>query len=248
MRLRRTIALVIPALNEEASIPRVLADVPSWVDDIVVVDNGSTDGTAEAAAASGARVVAEPQRGYGSACLAGIAAIGWPDIVVFLDGDYSDFPGEMDRLVDPIARDEADLVIGSRTRGAHEPGALTPQALFGNRLACLLMRVFWGVKFTDLGPFRAINRRALERLEMRDRGYGWTIEMQIAAARKGLRIAEAPVSYRRRIGKSKISGTVRGVVGAGVKILYTIFREALSRAGGRKGPGDGPPQCGMDSR
>ncbi|MCP4639689.1 MAG: hypothetical protein GY851_04620, partial [bacterium] len=151
-----------------------------------------------------------------------------PHIVVFLDGDFSDSPGEMDQLVDPILRREADMVIGSRVAGDREPGALTPQARFGNWLSCALMGMLWGVRYTDLGPFRAIRLATLEALEMADRDFGWTVEMQVKAAKRGFRYAEVPVSYRKRIGTSKISGTVKGVFAAGTKILYTIFREALS--------------------
>ena len=227
MRGDKTVGVVIPALDEERAIGRVLAEVPAWVDRIVVVDNGSTDRTAAVARSHGAMVVTEPERGYGAACLAGIAALGAVDIVVFLDGDYSDHPGEMALLVDPIATGAADLVIGSRELGGAEAGALTPQQRLGNRLACFLMRCLWGVAYTDLGPFRAIGREALGRLGMADRNYGWTIEMQIKAARLGLAIREVPVSYRPRIGVSKVSGTLKGSVLAGAKILATIARHAL---------------------
>ncbi len=228
MRQGATIAVVIPARDEEHSIGRVLKAVPEWVDEVVVCDNGSTDGTAEVARAHGARVVSESRRGYGSACLTALSALDGPDIVVFLDGDYSDHPEEMDRLVDPIARGEADLVVGSRVRGQCASGALTVQARAGNWLACRLLRWVWGATYTDLGPFRAIRFTALERLEMRDPDYGWTAEMQVKAARLRLRTAEVPVSYRPRIGQSKISGTVRGVLGAGSKIIYTILAPALT--------------------
>jgi glycosyltransferase involved in cell wall biosynthesis len=226
MRGDARISVVIPALNEEAAIGRVLAAIPTWVDEVIVVDNGSTDGTPEVARGLGAQVVREPQRGYGAACLAGIEALNCPDIVVFLDGDFSDHPEEMDRLVDPVAALQADLVIGSRVLGHRQPGALTPQARFGNWLACLLIRVLWQVSYTDLGPFRAVRFPVLQALNLQDRNYGWTVEMQIKAAAGGLRILEVPVSYRRRVGQSKISGTIRGIVGAGTKILVTIGKEA----------------------
>lgn len=227
MREDVKVAVIIPAFNEERAIAKVIPAVPEWVDDLIVVDNGSTDGTAERARSSGARVLFEPRRGYGSACLTGIASLEDPDIVVFLDGDFSDYPDEMHRLVDPIVQGRADMVIGSRVLGRHERGALTPQARFGNWLACLLMRMFWGVQYTDLGPFRAIAHRSLRALDMRDPSYGWTVEMQIKAAIRGLRSLEVPVSYRKRIGKSKVSGTLKGVISAGIKILYTIFKSAL---------------------
>lgn len=227
MRNGAKIAVIIPALNEEQSIGRVVSALPRWVDDVIVVDNGSTDRTAEIARAHGARVVGEPVRGYGMACLSGIAALEDPDIVVFMDGDFSDDPEDMSLLVDPIISGEADLVIGSRTRGQREPGSLTPQARFGNWLACVLIRLFWNITYTDLGPFRAIRASRLKRLGMRDRDYGWTVEMQIKAAREGLRVREVPVSYRRRIGESKVSGTLKGALAAGVKILSTIFLAAV---------------------
>jgi glycosyltransferase involved in cell wall biosynthesis len=224
------IAVVIPALNEEKSIALVLGDLPfEWVDRAVVVDNGSSDRTAEVARAHGAEVVVEPRRGYGSACLRGLAELagrpgGPPDVVVFLDADHSDHPEELPSLLQPILEGHSDFVLGSRLAGCREPGAMPPQSIWGNRLACFLMRRLFGANYTDLGPFRAIRWEALERLGMCDRDFGWTIEMQIKAARHGLRIREIPVSYRRRVGTSKISGTVRGTILAGSKILLTIAR------------------------
>lgn len=229
------VSVLIPALNEEASLPLVLRDLPrEQVSDILVVDNGSQDHTAEVARAAGARVVQEPRRGYGAACLCGLAdlarrAEGPPEVVVFLDADYSDHPEELASLVQPILDDRFDLVLGSRLAGRREPGAMPPQSVWGNRLACFLMWLLFGAKYTDLGPFRAIRWTALERLGMRDRNYGWTVEMQIKAARLGLRVLEVPVSYRRRIGTSKISGTVRGTILAGCKILYLIARYGSTR-------------------
>ena len=228
MRDDATIAVIIPALNEEASLGRVLEAVPEWVDDVIVADNGSHDGTVEVARGHGARVVVSPRRGYGSACQAGMAELGCADVVVFLDADFSDDPSQMGRLVDPIIAGEADIVIGSRALGRAEPGALTPQQRWGNWLATRLIGLFWGVRFTDLGPFRAVRYRTLWELAMRDPNFGWTVEMQIKAARDRLRAIETPVPYRKRIGKSKISGTVRGVALAGCKILWTIFRAALA--------------------
>ena len=227
MRAEIKVAVIIPALNEEKAIGKVVANIPPWVDDVIVVDNGSQDGTEAVAKGFGARVLLEPRRGYGFACLTGIRALKETDIVVFLDGDFSDDPHEMARLVDPIIACRVDMVIGSRIRGRREPGALTPQARFGNWLACILMRLFWGARFTDLGPFRAIAYPALVGLRMRDPNYGWTVEMQIKAAKQGLRFIEVPVSYRRRIGLSKVSGSIKGVFLAGTKILYIIFRSAL---------------------
>ena len=222
------VVVIIPALNEEDAIVRVLADIPEFASEVIVVDNGSHDDTPARAAAAGARVISEPRRGYGQACLAGIAAL--PDdaeIIVFLDGDYSDYPNEMDRLVEPLRCGIADLVIGSRVLGEREPGALLPQARFGNALATFLIHRLHGVRYTDLGPFRAIRREALERINMVDRDFGWTVEMQVKAARHGLRGIEVPVSYRRRhAGTSKVTGTLAGSMRAGWKILYTIFRHA----------------------
>ena len=198
------------------------------VTQIVVVDNGSTDATPIRAEQAGAQVVSEPRRGYGQACLTGLAAID-ADIVVFLDGDYSDYPNEMRALLRPIIAGEADLVIGSRTRGHSERGALLPQQRFGNALATFLIRMLCGVSYTDLGPFRAIRADALRRLRMQDRDYGWTVEMQIKAARLGLRIVEVPVRYRKRIGQSKVSGTLKGSVLAGYKIIWSILRYSRFR-------------------
>ena len=223
------IAVVIPALDEEQAIGKVLRDIPEGASQVVVVDNGSRDRTAEVARGMGAEVVAEPRRGYGQACLTGIAQLDRPDIVVFLDGDYSDYPEEMSALVAPLLTGEADMVIGSRTLGQREKGALLPQARFGNWLSILLIRLLFGVSFTDLGPFRALRFDALQRLAMQDRDFGWTVEMQVKAACLGLRSVEVPVRYRRRIGTSKITGTLSGTLRAGHKILWTIFRYARYR-------------------
>ena len=226
MRNDHKIGVVIPALNEEKSIGRVLNDIPDWVDDVIVADNGSRDRTREVSENFGARVVDQPQRGYGAACLKAIAALNPCDIVVFIDGDYSDYPEEMDKIVDPIIDDEADLVIGSRVRGKLAKGALTPQQIFGNWLACRLMTFFWGAEFSDLGPFRGIRSTSLEAIGMADENFGWTVEMQIKALRHGLRCAEIPVSYRPRIGVSKVSGTLKGTVLAGYTILRVIGQSA----------------------
>ncbi|MBI4230221.1 MAG: glycosyltransferase family 2 protein [Planctomycetes bacterium] len=222
------ITVVIPALNEERSIALVLDDLPrALLHEVIVVDNGSSDGTADVARSHGARVVHEPRRGYGSACLAGIAAVADTDVLVFLDADHSDHPEELPSLVAPILEGRADLVIGSRTSGNHEPGALLPQAVWGNRLAVFLLRLLHGVRYTDLGPFRAIRWRSLRELGMRDTNYGWTVEMQVRSAQAGLRSTEVPVSYRRRVGVSKITGTLKGTLCAGYKILFTIFRYGI---------------------
>jgi glycosyltransferase involved in cell wall biosynthesis len=225
-----TITVIIPAFNEEQAIAQVIAEIPRpLVSDVIVVDNASTDRTADVARAAGARVVPEAQRGYGSACLSGISALQSPDIVVFLDGDHSDYPEDLPQVIAPILADEADLVIGSRALGERERGSLTPQQVWGNRLACLLLRLIYRHRYTDLGPFRAIRRESLLALGMVDRNYGWTVEMQIRALRRGLRVVEVPVRYRSRIGQSKISGTLSGSVKAGYKIITTILRYSLSR-------------------
>ena len=232
------VAVVIPARDEEEALPLVLAELPrEHVDHVVVVDNGSRDRTAVLARSLGARVVDEPARGYGRACLAGIACLwgthaepasrlepplGDGDILVFLDADHSDFPEELPRILEPLLAERAELVIGSRVLGGARMDAMLPQAWFGNRLACLLMRCFFGARATDLGPFRAIRSGALRQLAMRDRGFGWTIEMQLKAHAQGLRVVEVPVRYRPRIGRSKITGTLFGTLGAGTKILGWI--------------------------
>ncbi|MGD9791194.1 MAG: TIGR04283 family arsenosugar biosynthesis glycosyltransferase [Phycisphaerales bacterium] len=233
MRSGSVIAVVIPALNEEGAIPGVIASVPEWADRVYVVDNGSTDRTADAAEAAGATVVSEPLRGYGRACQAGIVAAatdaaGTPDVVVFLDADGSDFPEQMGRVVDPLVEGRVDMVIGSRTRGRLAHGAMTAPQRFGNMLAPTLIRLLWGERYTDLGPFRAIRMSSLRSLRMNDNTYGWTVQMQIRAARHKLRVLEVPVDYgRRRAGKSKISGTVQGVLRAGTKILACVAQEYL---------------------
>jgi len=210
------ISVIIPVFNEQDAIEKVIGDIPDKLPtEIIVVDNGSTDQTAKLAAAMGARIIRENRRGYGSACLAGIAATNEPDIVVFLDGDYSDHPNEMPDLIAPILENRADLVIGSRVLGNSEPGALMIQARFGNRLATSLIKILFGVSYTDLGPFRAIRYLALLDLNMRDKTFGWTVEMQVKAAKQPLKIQEVPVSYRKRIGVSKITGTLKGTLKAG---------------------------------
>jgi glycosyltransferase involved in cell wall biosynthesis len=230
------IDVLIPALNEELSLPLVLEAIPSPpVRRLVVVDNASTDRTADVAREHGAVVVEEDRPGYGSACLRGLEHLGVtepPDIVVFLDADFSDRPEELPRLIAPILSGNADLVIGSRVLGEREPGALLPQARIGNLVACWLIRLLYGYRYTDLGPFRAVRWSALERLEMVDRDFGWTAEMQVKALRRGLTVTEVPVSYRRRVGVSKITGTVRGTILAGYKILITVLRYSFSRRDG----------------
>ncbi len=225
--------VIIPALNEERSIAQVIGDIPrDLVTEIVVVDNGSTDSTARIASSCGATVVNEERKGYGQACLAGINHMKnssyTPDIIVFLDGDYSDYPGEMKTLLSPVTEDGYDLVIGSRTVGERQKGALLPQALVGNYVATRLIKLFYGVSFTDLGPFRAIKYDKFLSLDMKDKTFGWTVEMQIKAAKKGFRCTEVPVSYRKRIGTSKVTGTITGSVMAGVKIIWMIFRQLFS--------------------
>lgn len=223
------IYVIIPAFNEEMSIGQVLSDIPDdLVEEVIVCNNASTDRTAEVAAAGGATVLAEPRKGYGSACLRGIDYLKDkalpPDIVVFLDGDYSDHPEEMPKVVAPILENGYDLVIGSRALGNLEKGAMQPQQIFGNWLATTLIRLFYRVEFTDLGPFRAVRWPSLLDLQMEDPDFGWTVEMQVKAAKKKLTCTEVPVTYRRRVGVSKVSGTVRGTLLAGHKILWTIFK------------------------
>ena len=225
------IDVIIPAFNEERSIARVLNDIPRpFVRSVLVCDNGSTDRTAEVACVNEAIVLQEPRKGYGSACLRGIAYLSalpaeqQPDIVVFLDGDYSDHPEEMPAVVTPILEAGMDLVIGSRALGRLEQGAMQPQQIFGNWLATTLIRWFYGYHFTDLGPFRAIRFDRLLEMSMQDPNFGWTVEMQVRAAKMGLNCTEVPVSYRQRIGVSKVSGTIRGSLLAGHKILWTIFK------------------------
>jgi len=222
------ISVIIPAYNEEHSIGIVVKEVPSVVNEVVVVNNNSTDKTAEVAEAAGATVLFEPFQGYGAACLQGIEYLKYkqPDIVVFIDGDFSDYPEELEKLVDPIIKDDYDFILGSRVMGEHEKGALPIQSRLGSIVAGLLMNVFWNVKYTDLGPFRAIKFDKLLQLEMEDKWYGWTIEMQIKAAYKNFKIKELPVKYRRRIGKSKITGTVKGTLMASIIIMSTIFKYA----------------------
>lgn len=225
------VVVIIPALDEEEAIGPVLAEIPPVASEVVVVDNGSRDRTPEVARAGGARVVREPRRGYGRACLAGIAAAPDADIYAFFDGDHSDYPQQLPDVLAPILAGEADLVIGSRRRGRRLRGAHPRHAVLGTRLCVALMNLLLGTRATDLGPFRAITASALRRLEMEDRDFGWTVEMQVKAARRRLRVVEVPVDYRPRIGRSKVSGTVSGTVRAGVKILATILRYAFARPG-----------------
>lgn len=225
------IDIIIPAYNEERSIASVVTDIPkNWVRDILVCNNASTDRTAEVAAEAGAIVLHQPLKGYGNACLKGLAHLEakpmteQPEIVVFLDGDYSDYPQELPDLVRPIMEQKMDMVIGSRALGNLEEGAMQPQQIFGNWLATNLIRLLYHYDFTDLGPFRAVRFDALKRLQMADTNFGWTVEMQVKAAKQGLRCTEVPVRYRKRIGVSKVSGTVKGTFMAGYKILWTIFK------------------------
>ncbi len=225
------IDVIIPAFNEEKSIALVVKDIPRHlVREVIVCDNASTDQTAEEARNAGATVVAQPRKGYGSACLKGMEHIAarpaaeQPDIIVFVDGDYSDHPEEMPKLVQPIVEENYDLVIGSRALGAMEKGAMMPQQIFGNWLATTLIKLFYSYEFTDLGPFRAITWQKLQEIEMADPDFGWTVEMQVKAAKYKLKSIEVPVKYRRRVGVSKVSGTIRGTILAGHKILWTIFK------------------------
>jgi glycosyltransferase involved in cell wall biosynthesis len=222
------IDVLIPAYNEEGSIGKVIGDIPKSVRQVIVVNNNSKDNTRRVAEEAGAIVLDEPLMGYGKACLTGMSYLAdlevEPDIVVFLDGDYSDYPEQLLAIIDPIIQQDYDMVIGSRAKGNRESGSMTLPQVFGNWLATSLMSVIYHIDFSDLGPFRAIKWDKLKALRMVDENYGWTIEMQIKAAKVGLKTTEVPVDYRKRIGVSKVSGTIKGVIGAGYKILWTIWR------------------------
>jgi len=223
------IRVIIPAFNEQNALGKVLEEIPvDFVKEIIVVDNASTDNTAQIAIKLGVTLLKESRKGYGNACLKAIdyiVSLDEPtDIVVFLDADYSDYPREMNQLINPIVKDNYDLVIGSRTLGEKEKGAMTLPQVFGNWLATKLMRILYHIKFTDLGPFRAIKFDKLMLLSMQDKNYGWTVEMQIKAAKHKLRCVEVPANYRKRIGFSKVSGTLKGTILAGYKIIWTIFK------------------------
>lgn len=220
--------VVIPAFNEESSIGNVVRDIPKdLVKEIIVVNNNSTDNTVRVAETAGATVLTEKEKGYGAACLKGIGYVADKadaDIVVFLDGDYSDYPEQMRELIQPIIKENYDMVIGSRSLGKRDNGSMMPQQVFGNWLATTLIRLLYGYKFTDLGPFRAIQWEKLEEINMQDRNFGWTVEMQVKAAKLKFKCTEIPVDYRKRIGVSKVTGTIKGTFMAGYKILWTIFK------------------------
>ena len=222
------IRVIIPAFNEEESIAKVIEEIPDLVSEIIVVSNNSTDNTVENAQRAGATVLSEDRKGYGYACLRGLHYIEKqskrPDIIVFIDGDYSDYPEELSQLVAPILENDIDLVIGARVKELREAGSMTPQQVFGNKLATFLMRIMFGSRFTDLGPFRAIRYDCLRALNMEDKTYGWTVEMQLKALRHKLKYREVAVRYKKRIGVSKVSGTVKGTIFAGIKILGWIFK------------------------
>jgi glycosyltransferase involved in cell wall biosynthesis len=224
----KTIRVIIPAHNEEHSIGKVIRDIPSHISEIIVVDNNSTDHTFEVSKKAGATVLSETKMGYGNACLKGMEYLknssDQTDIVVFLDGDYSDYPDEMDKILFPILKENIDFVIGARVKSKREPGSMTFPQIFGNWLATRLMRLFFASKFTDLGPFRAIQYRKLLDLNMEDKTYGWTVEMQLKALKHNLSYTEVEMNYRNRIGESKVSGTIKGAFMAGVKILGWIFK------------------------
>jgi len=232
------VSVVIPTYNEAGSIARVLDEIPaSLVTEVMVVDAGSTDGTCEIATAHGARVIVEPRRGYGRACLTGLAAANDPDAVVFLDGDYSDRPRELGRLIEPIREGAADIVLGSRLAGGLVRGAMPWHAVFGNRFAVELIRWMYGISLTDLGPFRAARYDVLRALNLREMTYGWAVELVTRGAMGGYRVMEVPVSYHPRIGVSKISGTLRGSIGAAWCILAGIVKHRLRAATNRAEPG-----------
>ncbi len=229
--MTKLIKVIIPAFNEQDSIESVIRDVPANVDEVIVVDNNSTDNTTENAKNAGATVLFENKKGYGYACLKGMEYIAskskMPDIIVFLDGDYSDYPEELTKVIEPIIKNDIDLVIGSRVKELRAPQSMTLQQVFGNWLATFLMKIFFNAKFTDLGPFRAIKYDKLLQLEMTDKTYGWTVEMQLKALRQKLSYIEVPVRYKKRIGVSKVSGTVKGTIFAAFKILGWIFKYSL---------------------
>ena len=228
--VKPSIFVIIPAFNEQNAVCNVLEEIPKdLVKEVIVVNNGSTDNTVAQALSCGATVLDEHNKGYGYACLKGIdylknKPIAESDIVVFIDADFSDYPSEKPKLVEPIQTNRVDMVIGSRALGQKENGSMTPQQVFGNWLATSLLKLFYKVEFTDLGPFRSIRFDKLLQIDMKDQTYGWTVEMQLKAAKQGLKCMEVPVNYRRRIGKSKVSGTVKGTIMAGYKILWTIFK------------------------
>ncbi len=227
------IKVIIPAYNEQNSIGKVIQDIPPIVDEIIVVNNNSTDATQRVAKTAGATVVNEPKRGYGYACLSGMSYISTletkSDIIVFLDGDYSDYPQQLTQLIAPIIEKDIDLVIGARAKNLREKGAMTYPQKFGNWLATSLMTLFFGARFTDLGPFRAIKYSKLLALNMEDKTYGWTVEMQLKAVKQKYSYIEIPVKYRNRIGVSKVSGTLKGAIFAGVKILTWIFKYSIKK-------------------
>lgn len=222
------IKVIIPAYNEQDSVASVIHDIPKIVDEVIVISNNSTDNTEERAKNAGATVLSENRKGYGYACLKGLEYISKqknkPEIIVFLDGDYSDYPEQLTQIIEPILKNNIDFVIGSRVKILREKGSMTPQQIFGNWLATFLMKLFFGAKFTDLGPFRAIKYNKLLALNMEDKTYGWTVEMQLKALKQKMSYVEIPVKYRNRIGVSKVSGTVKGSILAGVKILGWIFK------------------------
>ncbi|MFT5735848.1 MAG: glycosyltransferase involved in cell wall biosynthesis [Maribacter sp.] len=225
------IKVIIPAFNEADSIAHVIKELPKTVSEIIVVNNNSTDDTVTNAEKAGATVLTEERRGYGYACLCGLDYIAKkskaPDIIVFIDGDYSDYPEELDKVIAPILERNLDFVVGARKKSLREEGSMTPQQIFGNWLATFLMRLFFGAKFTDLGPFRAIKYEKLKELEMQDKTYGWTVEMQLKILKKKMTYTEVPVRYKKRIGVSKVSGTVKGSIFAGIKILGWIFKYSI---------------------
>ncbi|GFZ81191.1 glycosyl hydrolase [Aquaticitalea lipolytica] len=227
------IKVIIPAYNEEDSIALVIKDIPNIVSEIIVIDNNSTDATPINAKIAGATVLSETRKGYGYACLKGMEYVAnqstKPDIIVFLDGDFSDYPEELTKIVAPIIDNNIDFVVGSRVKELREKNSMTPQQVFGNWLATTLMKVFFGAKFTDLGPFRAIKYQKLLDLNMQDKTYGWTIEMQLKSIKQKLTYIEVPVNYKKRIGVSKVSGTIKGTIFAGIKILGWIFKYSFKK-------------------